>query len=276
MKAVEEAGGFRNAAHLFPLTLILAAFAIQPNSADEARRAIPSGTILPVRLNATISSRKSKPGQEITGRIMQDVPLALGAKIRAGSKVIGHIVEISQAANGVPARVSIKFDELVSSGQTVPITTNLRAIVGFVGVAEAQTPIVEPAQGDNFYAMPTVQVGGDVVYGFGGPVTTSTNADDVVGKELKDGVLGKVRAKEGTKCRGAIDGNDRPQALWVFSSDACGAYRLEHIRIVHAGRTSPVGMMVLASDQKELKIAGGAGLLLRVTGNGRSVSASGE
>jgi hypothetical protein len=91
------------------------------------------------------------------------------------------------------------------------------------------------------------------------------NPNDVVGKELKDGVLGQVRAKEGTKCRGALDGNNNPQALWVFSSDTCGTYRLDHISIAHAGRTAPVGVIVLSSEKKVLKISEGAGMLLRVT-----------
>jgi hypothetical protein len=48
-------------------------------SAAKASLAIPSGTILPVRLNSTISL-KCAPGQVITGRIMQDVPLSPGVK----------------------------------------------------------------------------------------------------------------------------------------------------------------------------------------------------
>lgn len=68
-----------------------------------------------------------------------------------------------------------------------------------------------------------------------------------------------------TKCRGAIDGNDGPPALWVFSSDACGTYRLEHIGIAHAGRTAPAGLIVLVSENGTLKISGEAGMLLRVS-----------
>lgn len=274
MKAVKRVSSFQNAVRLLSLTAVFAALAIQPCKANENSPTIPSGTILPIRLNTTISSTKSKAGEEITGRIMQDIPLSSGARIRAGSRVVGHVVEVNPASNSSGARISIQFDKLISSHQTIAVTTNLRAIVGFMGVIEAQTPTTSPGQGDNIYALTTVQVGGDVAYGFGGPVTTSTSPDDVVGKELKDGMLGQVRAKEGTECRGAIDGNDRPQALWVFSSDACGAYRLEHVSIAHAGRSNPVGVIVLASDESHLAIRAGAGMLLRVTSGSHDVTST--
>lgn len=252
---------------LLPSALFCATVILQTVNASEGALIVPSGTILPVRLNNTLSSTKSKPGQVITGRIMQDVPLPAGARIKAGSKVLGHILDVTPASNGSYARISLQFDKLVSAHQTIPISMNLRALTSFVGVVEAQTPTTAPGQGDDFYALTTLQVGGDVVYGNGGPVTTGANSNDVVGKKLSDGVLGQVRAKEGTKCRGVIDGNDSPQALWVFSSDACGVYGMEHIRIAHAGRTEPIAVIVLASDQSTLKVAAGAGMLLRVNSN---------
>jgi len=39
--------------------------------------------------------------------------------------------------------------------------------------------------------------------------------------------------------------------------------------IPQAGRTDPIGVIVLVSDSGNLKIAGGAGMLLRVNSNGR-------
>lgn len=193
------------------------------------------------------------------------MPLASGDRIREGSKILGHIVDVAPATTGVLARISLQFDKLVVSNQNISIVTNLRTIAGFMEVRDAQTPTTAPGEGDIFNALTTVQVGGDVVYGVGGPVTTAENSDQVVGKAGADGVLGQVRAKEGTKCRGAINGNDSPQALWVFSSDACGAYGLEHVSIAHAGRTDPTGVIVLTSDSGKLKIAAGTGMLLRVT-----------
>jgi hypothetical protein len=265
---------FGNALCRFLFILLFTTLAVQPAKADSGAIAIPSGTILPIRLTSTISSATCKPGQVITGRIMQNVLLASGGKIREGSKILGHIVEVTPATTDAQARVSFQFDKLVFSNQTITILTNLRAIAGFMEVLYAQTPTTAPGEGDDFYALTTVQVGGDVVYGVGGPVTTADNSDQVVGKAGADGVFGQVRAKEGTKCRGAIDGNDSPQALWVFSSDACGAYGLEHISIAHAGRTDPTGVIVFTSNNGKLKIPGGAGMLLRVTGTRQNLNAS--
>jgi hypothetical protein len=261
---------FGNALCRLLVILLFTTLAVQSVKADSGAIAIPSGTILPIRLTSTISSATCKPGQVITGRIMQNVLLASGGKIKEGSKILGHIVEVTPATAGAQARVSFQFDKLVFSNQTITILTNLRAIAGFMEVLYAETPTTAPGEGDNFYALTTVQVGGDVVYGVGGPVTTADNSDQVVGKAGVDGVFGQVRAKEGTRCRGTIDGNDSPQALWVFSSDACGAYGLEHISIAHAGRTDPTGVIVLTSNNAKLKIPGGAGMLLRVTGTTRT------
>jgi hypothetical protein len=234
------------------------------NHTSATKLSIPLGTILPVRLNSTISSVKSKPGQAVTGRIMQDVPLPHGAKIRAGSKVTGHILEVTQATGNGRGSVSLQFDKVSFSNQTIAVTTNLRALAGFMAVLEAQIPPIGPSESDVYRWLTTVQVGGDVVYGEGGVVTAGENANEIVGKSVYGGVLGQVKAKRGTKCRGALYGNDSPQALWVFSTDACGTYGLERISIAHAGRTDPLGVIVLTSDAGNLKIVGGAGMLLRV------------
>lgn len=233
-------------------------------STPESNPVIPGGTILPVRLNSTLSSVDCRKGQVITGRVMQDVPVSPGVRIKEGSKVLGHIVEVTPATTSTRGGVSLQFDKLVFSQQTISITTNLRAIAGFMRIIEAQTPTMGPGESDVFRWLTTVQVGGDVVYGEGGPVTAGENANQVVGTKVNGGVLGQVRAKEGTKCRGAIDGNDSPQALWVFSSDACGIYGLEPISIAHAGRTDPTGVIILVSTSGSLKLPGGTGMLLRV------------
>jgi hypothetical protein len=224
---------------------------------------IPSGTVLPVRLETTLSSSKSQTGQRVTARIMQDVPLPHGSKIREGSKVLGHIVEKTDPAQGGPASISVQFDTLVSSYGTTKLTTSLRAIAGLGEVLGARTPQAGEGEGDVWNWRNTTQIGGDVVYGVGGPVTSD---GEVVGTSVASGVLGEIRAKPGSKCRGPIDGNQNPQALWLFSSDACGAYGLSHAQIAHAGRSNPVGVIVLTSGRGKVMVQSGAGMLLRVAG----------
>jgi hypothetical protein len=246
------------------ITAMLAGLLNVPNAQaqDTAKGAavIPAGTILPVRLNSSLSSWRTRPGQIITARIMQDVPLANGGKIREGSKVIGHVVDVSSPADANTEQISLQFDKLISSGQTIPIRTNLRAVAGFVAVMEAGVPTDGPV------SMPiaSTQVGGDVAYTSGGDVTTRNGA--VVGKSANDGVLDQARSdsRQGRDCRGVVDDNKSPQAMWVFSSDACGTYGLSNIRVAHAGKTEPVGVIVLTSEKGQLKLPSDAGMLLRV------------
>lgn len=85
----------------------------------------------------------------------------------------------------------------------------------------------------------------------------------VIGKSTGDGVLAQLSENVEAGCRGAIN-SDRPQALWVFSGDACGIYGIEHLQIFHAGRTSPRGLIILASETQKVSLKNGDGLLLRV------------
>lgn len=229
-----------------------------------SEKRIPSGTILPVVLRTSFELDRSKPGELIRGQIAQDVPLPNGATIRRGAKVEGRIVEITPASNGSGAKVSIQFDRLNVKGEWVPVVTNLRAIAGFMTVIDADVPYEAPGEGVPHNWLPTRQIGGDTVYGVGGPVMSWNDASEVVGKSVGDGVMARPRATEGAECRGEVEGNDNPQAFWVFSTDACGAYGIAHLKIIHAGRTDPVGKIVLASGTQNVKLRNGDGLLLRV------------
>jgi hypothetical protein len=219
---------------------------------------------MPVRLNTSLSSANIKSGQTVTARVMQDVPLANGSKIREGATLLGHVVEVIPEHSPIGASISLQFEHLRSARETISLITSLRALAGPMAVLEAQTPDIGPGEGDVFEWMPTTQIGGDRVYGVGGPVTTADHSAEVVGTRLEDGVLGHVTAKQGTKCAGTVDGNRALQALWVFSSNACGAYGLEHVHIAHAGRSEPAGLIVLSSDHGGLKISAGTAMLLRV------------
>ena len=225
-----------------------------------AQITIPPGTILPVALNSSLNSRKARVGQVITARVMQDVPLPHGT-IPAGSKVIGHITNVKPADATSGAQVSFRFDTLVTRKQRIPITTNLRALASMMAVEQAQLPETGPDRGTSANAWTTDQIGGEVVYRGGGPVADGLRP---VGESTTNGVLVHISTKPGSKCRGDIEGNDRLQATWVFSSDACGVYDIPNLEIAHAGRTNPLGEITLASDKGDVNVRAGSGILLRV------------
>ncbi|HLW88730.1 MAG TPA: hypothetical protein VKR57_09560 [Terriglobales bacterium] len=226
-----------------------------------AQSTIPAGTILPVQLNSAVHSDKARAGTQVSGRIMQDIPLADGSRIRSGSKVLGHVVSAAAARNGNGAEISLRFDTLVSEKQRFKITTNLRALATMMDVSEAQIPETGPDHGVSQYRWTTDQIGGEVDYRGGDPVA---HGSDVVGHSVPNGVLVRVSSKPGTKCRGEIAGNDRPQALWVFSSDACGLYDFPDVTLAHAGRSAPLGEITLQSKKDNVNIRSGSGMLLRV------------
>ena len=240
-----------------------------------AQQAIPPGTVLPVQLKSTLDSLKNKPGQTITARIMQDVPLSTpqqgegwrlletppGPRIPAGAKVTGHIIDVAPSRGGIGAGITLRFDAVSFRGHTIPVTTNLRALASMMEVEDAQVPPIGTDRGTPWAWMNTIQIGGEAVYGQGGEVT---HGSQVVGHYAPGGVLVRLSEKPGTTCRGAVEGNDRLQALWLFSSDACGLYGFRDLEIAHAGQTAPLGQITLASKSGRLHISAGSGLLLQV------------
>lgn len=225
-----------------------------------AQQSVPVGTVLPVVLNSSLSL-KSKPGETISARVMQNVPATPGFTIHAGSKIVGRIVEVTPSNSGSAASITISLDTLVVSHRKIPIVTDLRALASPSEIDAAQIPDTGPDRGTAPAVYTTNQVGGEVVYRGGGPVT---DGSEVVGKPVPGGVLGRIRPSDSGRCRAGIEGNDRPQALWLFSTDACGVYGVPGVEIAHAGRSDPLGRIVLSAKEGNLKIRGGSGMLLRV------------
>jgi len=228
--------------------------------------AIPPGTILPVILNSTIGSSKSQKGSAITATVTQDVPLPDGATLRAGSKLTGHVVDAVRPGKGSDeSSLSFQFDQVRFANQTVPVTTNLRALASFMEVNAARVPKTG-GDGDWSGNWTLVQIGGDQAsHGEGGPVMLGSQ---IVGEYTGQGTLAHFTSDMGTECRGVVDRNRRPQAFWLFSVDACGTYGFGDVRIAHSGRTEPVGEITLVSDNKALKVGKGSAMLLRVDRSG--------
>lgn len=222
-----------------------------------AENVIPPGTIIPVSLDTGMNAAKLKPGQAIRATVMQDVP---GTPIRRRARVVGHVLAASAERDG-SARLEIRFDAVQEHGKSIPISASLRALASFMEVEEAQIPEDTSDRGLTPETWTTQQIGGEQVYRGGGPVTSGLTD---VGKPTPWGVLVIPRMHPGLPCHGSVGGVDDPQAFWLFSSDACGVYGFDHIRIEHAGRSDPAGTIVLSSKDGKLNLKSGTGLLLRV------------
>jgi hypothetical protein len=233
-----------------------------PEATGASSQQIPASVILPVRLNTGFSSANARPGETITGRIMQDVPLPNGGKIPEGAKVIGSIVASTPGKKGGPAKVSFRFNQLDIHNHRNDIITDLRAVAGFMAVQAAQLPEFTTGYGTPYLWADTQLIGGGEKYGVGGPVTDQNS--QTVGKGVNNGVLVHVSAPPGSSCRGASDGDNSLQALWVFSANACGVYGLNGIMISHAGRTDPLGVVILQKSNGEVNLRSATGMLLRI------------
>jgi hypothetical protein len=244
------------------ISVLLGVFALSATMI--AQSSIPVGTVIPVELNTTVDVNKCKPGQAISARVAQDVLLDNGTKIKAGSRVVGEVMAATPAGNSQPATVTLRFDKVNISGKVMPVVTSLRALASPLDVDAAQTQISGDDRGSTPPWSQTVTlVGGDVAYREEGMVESGGQTVGHAVYAGNWGVLSQVAANPEGRCRGTVASNDRPQALWVFSHDACGVYGYD-ARVEHAGRGNSDGKIVIASSSGGLKLRGGSALLLRV------------
>ena len=222
---------------------------------------IPAGTILPVTLNSTLRSDKSPNGETITATVMQDVPLGKGEKLRKGTRLTGHVVEAITPGRGTDeAKISFQFDQVRLGSLTIPIATTLRAVASRSEVLAATPPLTSSEYADN-----QIQIGGDQIsYGEGGPVMVGSQ---VVGRYTSQGVLANADQDLGAPRGTTIDDDARPQAFWLFSVNARGAYGFGDLTILQSGRAEPLGEVTLASNRKAVKLDKGSAMLLRVDGS---------
>lgn len=205
-------------------------------------------------LETRLDSRRSELGEQVVARVAQDVPLEGGKMIPAFSRVLGKITKVDDT--GRAGNLSVRFDRIELSGRQIKISTQFRAVAGVLEISGAQSP------SSAFVGSPkdwtTVQIGGDTVYGADKRVVADTG--ETVGKPVPGGVLDTVVEN----CDGVTPVNNQPQALWRFSSDACGVYGIRHLRV--ANETASSGdREIVFSGEKHVNLRSGTGMLLMMT-----------
>lgn len=214
---------------------------------------IPPGTALPVMLSSTLNAKSAKPNQKIEGKLMQQVPLPNGGTLQSGSHVTGHVVSVSRP-KGSNSQIVVQFDQLQDDHQSIPLHVSLRAMASSQNVFQAGLPIDSASTDESSDEWVTKQVGGDVVFRGRGYVSSDRGK---VGVWSGRGVLGRL--PESGNCPAASD--NPQQALWIFSTTACGIYGFEHTKLEQSGATPPLDQIAFSSA-KDIDIRGGSGWLL--------------
>ena len=174
----------------------------------------------------------------------------------------GHVVEaITPGKGSDESKISFQFDQVRFGNQSFQITATLRAVASRSAVYAATPGVSSSENADD-----TIEIGGDQIsYGEGGPVIVGSQ---VVGKYTRQGVLANVDQNSGTPSGGMTDGDAHPQAFWLFSVNARGAYGFRDLTILQSGRTEPLGEVTLASNRMAVRVDKGSAMLLRVEGSG--------
>jgi hypothetical protein len=238
------------------MTSIRLAVSLLSLAAALSAQNLPAGTALPVELSSTLNAKSVKPGQKIEGKLMQEVNLGEDAKIKSGAHVSGHIISATKPGpNG--AKITLQFDSIEDEHQTIPLHVALRALASSQSVFNAGLPAGAASTYESSTSWTTQQVGGEVVFRGRGYVA---NGDGKVGVWNGSGVWGKLAASGDCP---AGESPDPQQALWIFSTTACGAYGFERTKVDQGGYSAPLGQIVLTST-KDIDVRGGSGWLLVV------------
>jgi len=250
-----------NLSKLVVLSLAAILLAMLPLHAAQPVQALPPGTLLPVMLNDTLDSNKSKPGQKINAKLKQDVILADGTTVKDGAELFGQVVSVSRSSGGVGARVVFVFDRIKMNGREYPISVGARAAASMMAIYQARQPMNSVAQdASSVWDYNTRQVGGDVVFGR----NDVRSGDGVVGMAPQPGwVVGIPRANPGAGC--PAPDNKNLQAFWLFSTSACGVYGDEDaaMEISRTPEDNDKGQITLTAP-KHVLLRNGSGLLLTV------------
>jgi hypothetical protein len=197
---------------------------------------------------------------------MQAVSVTPNLVIPAGAKVFGKVTG-AQPTSQTGSSLSLRFDHIMAKKREIPMTVGLRAVASYMEVNDAHIPQTGPDEGGmSALSWTTVQVGGDIVYGTGGPVMAGATE---MGRGVPGGVVARLTATPGSECAGGWPSSSQLQSLWVFASGACGVYGFQDLTIRHAGKTPPLGVIVLSSSRKTLRLTRGSGLLLQEVGDSR-------
>jgi hypothetical protein len=236
-------------------TSILLSFAItQAANAALPVQLLPPKTTLPIIFTGSVDAKNAHVGDLVLAKTIQNVDLPGGARLPAGSKVIGHVVgstafafDRRAYARQKQARLSIHFDEVSTGKTSFALNVYVRAIADPISAWDAEMPT--PNSYDS--APETNQIGGDIVRRSMDEVVS--NNGDVVGYRRHADVYAHLISAVGN-APNACDGSDTEQAMGAFSASACGLYGFAGSELLKTAAGVETSTMTLVSTRQTPRI----------------------
>ena len=143
----------------------------------------------------------------------------------------------------------------------IAIAASLRALASYEAVGQRKHRLHKPIQVLLRVGLTPHRLAGTYASETAGRCAISTN--NRWAKGVRRGTRPR-QCRSGSDCEGPVNGDDRLQALWVFSADACGVYGLPAVHITHAGKTAPIGVITLRFEKAGMKLDAYDAFLIRV------------
>ena len=237
-----------------------AAQSTPPSETTNSETSLSSGTVINVKLDSSIDSKKAKSGQQVVAHTIEDVKSNDGRKILPnGTKIIGHVTEASARANGQGESVlAIRFDKAELKGrQEMPLKNVMIQAVAAPGRdASASGPDTQGAP------MP------------GTPSSTASSNPSMSGSRGAR-PEGTPTPSANTYPSGTPDGAAGPESNYAgpLPANTRGVYGVEGVRLAAKGNG---GETVLTSTNKNVHLDSGTRLLLAVQSQGGSTAPGGK
>lgn len=89
---------------------------------------VPAGTEIQARLNQSVSSARSQPGEKFEATLSAPVVVGNDVVLPKGALLQGHVTRaVASGHLKTPARLSLTLDEIECQGRSYPITTSVVA-----------------------------------------------------------------------------------------------------------------------------------------------------
>jgi hypothetical protein len=180
---------------------------------------LPPQTTLPIVFTNTVSAERAHAGDPVLAKTLQAIELPNGMTLRAGTRVVGHVVDSSAFvydktpyARQKNSTLTVHFDAVTADGEQIPLNVSVRAIANVFATTAAEEPVASDMDPLGTLTL----VGGEYLIPSQREVRNMDG--DVVAYNKHGGVYAHLIQN------GRCDGNSTEVSMGIFSATACGAY----------------------------------------------------